>query len=65
MATSVRTTNACPRLRNEAPRFTTDEVLAILGEKPQRSRRGNLRAIILRSIPKMDAATSGLSPVIA
>lgn len=53
MAASAPITNRCPRLRHDAPCFTTDEVLSILGDKPERPQRGNLRAIILRSIPKM------------
>ena len=65
MATSAHTTNACPRLRNDAPRFTTDEVLAILGDTPARKRKGTLRAIIVRNIPKLSGADLGLSHAIA
>ena len=47
------TTHFCPRLSPSAPRFTTGEVLDILGDKPERKRNGNLRSIVIRTLSRV------------
>lgn len=46
-------TSLCPRLAPSAPRFTADEVLAILGDRPERKRNGSLRSIVIRTLSRV------------